>query len=515
MCKKKTNETKKRRNGWFGLTIAAVILAFILSAGTLVALACIYQKDPTHFAGAAEAALLSNGLAIIGLAIAVWTGMNISNAIQRKEVDELQAAMNEMQGQSKEIYKAMAHLEPSASFLQEVLKTGTDYSSEFFYCEFKKWPGIDADWGKLLQIERLFSLVLKKDRESVKSDITLEQTAKQAVELIESIDISTRDIVHKYLVLRKGEFYYYWARKIEDLDTRCRYFKQAQQSYFDFLKIMGASSEVYCNRMPYALEGYPNLAVYIANTLCALYVEVVQKYSTLKEMHKFDPVLLPFVEDSIPKSIEYGGYAVAWAKSSAFEGNEIIYRNLGCAYEWEDRLAANQFTNHNEVFANYKKAFACMAQTDGISEFRSRKVYHVLLSYYKKYIEKALGIEYEKDYTANVNKGLSLPNCEIEELLSQFIQYSDYALSNGRKYGFVINLNGFAYCYAALAEKMYGIRTRGVTDQECLKKAESVLHTLELIGRTDGDNEVYYNQLQKCCEFLQEHYPIVRTDRDE
>ncbi len=503
MCKKKkNNEAKKRRNGWFGLTIATVILTFILSAGTLVVLACIYQKDPTHFAGAAEAALLSNGMAIIGLAIAVWTGMNISNAIQRKEVDELQAAMNKMQDQSKEIYKSMAHLEPSASFLQEVLKTEADYSSEFFYCEFKKRPGIDADWGKLLQIERLFSLVLKKERESAKSDITLEKAAKQAVELIESMDISTRDIVHKYLVLRKGEFYFYWARNIADLDTRCRYFKQAQQSYFDFLKIMGASSEVYCNRMPYALEGYPNLAVYIANTLCALYVEVMQKYGTLKEMYKSDPILLPFVEDSIRKSTEYGKYAIAWAKGGAFEGNEIIYRNLGCAYEWEDRLAANLFTNHNEVFANYKKAFACMAQANDISEFRRRKVYYVLLSYYKKYIEKALGIEYEKDYTVNVNKGLSLQNFEIDELLSQFIQYSDYALSNGHKYGLVINLNGFAYCYAALAEKLYGIPTNGVTDQECLKKAESALNTLELIGRTDGDNEAYYNQLKKCRELL-------------
>ena len=59
----------------------------------------------------AENDIVTTGLTIIGLAIAVWTGFNISNAVSRREVEELKVKTENLQKQSDELTKIYDSLE--------------------------------------------------------------------------------------------------------------------------------------------------------------------------------------------------------------------------------------------------------------------------------------------------------------------------------------------------------------------------------------------------------------------
>ncbi len=519
MCKKKkTDEPKKRRNGWFGLTIAAVILTFILSAGTLVALACIYQKDPTHFAGAAEAALLSNGLALIGLAIAVWTGMNISNAIQRKEVDSLQDRVDELSrtsGQLKETSQAVArtlsYLDAESLFLQEILKTGGDYTSVFLYYAFQSESRIKADWDSLIQIERLFTQVQKMYKGSITEAIPLRTVANLALQKINDLQPTDHPTLKRYLIIRKADFHYYMGYVSNNPKQVYDHYRQTIDLYIDWLNVLGVELEDIESIDKMTTPVSRNMVAHIANGISLSYIKIAQMHEHLEKKGIADDI----IQSSGKQAVLYGEYAKAWAKTSDLGKDEFIFRNLGAAYEWRDILDKTPFASKNKVIGCNKEAFNKMVENGSVPVSRIRKVYYALFSYYKKYLESALEIENILGGGIDATKlPDELPN-DVATLLQNFIRYSDYALSDGHKYGFVINLNGFAYCYAALAEKVRNIPIDGVTYQECLEKAQSALDMLELIGRTDGDNEVYYNQLQKCYKFLQEHYPIARSDGDE
>ena len=63
------------------LEVLFIIFLFVISIVNNVSFRC-YEKI-------AESSLLASGIAIIGIAIAVWAGLNIVNAIERKDIEDL------------------------------------------------------------------------------------------------------------------------------------------------------------------------------------------------------------------------------------------------------------------------------------------------------------------------------------------------------------------------------------------------------------------------------------------
>ena len=88
------------------LTIIVLIMVVI----ALAAFVCSLQGTPNQ--GSAEETLLSSGIGIIGLAIATWAGLNISNSIDRKDIDELRQTLhNNIKPTFDKVEKEMKSLE--------------------------------------------------------------------------------------------------------------------------------------------------------------------------------------------------------------------------------------------------------------------------------------------------------------------------------------------------------------------------------------------------------------------
>ena len=82
------------------LEVLFIIFLFVISIVNNVSFRC-YEKI-------AESSLLASGIAIIGVAIAVWAGLNIANAIERKEYESLNDNINQIQRISKNIEEEQA-----------------------------------------------------------------------------------------------------------------------------------------------------------------------------------------------------------------------------------------------------------------------------------------------------------------------------------------------------------------------------------------------------------------------
>ena len=131
------NINKKDSNNIGFILFAIVILFFIIKAPLYI---YILRSNKVLFNEIAENDIVTTGLTIIGLAIAVWTGFNISNAVSRREVEELKVKTENLQKQSDELTKIYDSLENlnRKEFFRELLKTSEDVMSKYFYNEFQK-----------------------------------------------------------------------------------------------------------------------------------------------------------------------------------------------------------------------------------------------------------------------------------------------------------------------------------------------------------------------------------------
>ena len=138
---------KKRRKNGNTLLLVTLTMFALISVGTIggVILLCITSQGvPVQ---EVEATLLASGLSIIGMAISVWTGLNIVNAIEKKDVEQVQQQLAQteqtikwisretrdvkiIEKEQKEIYRGL--------FLQELLRTNHDAMSRYFYDLFAK-----------------------------------------------------------------------------------------------------------------------------------------------------------------------------------------------------------------------------------------------------------------------------------------------------------------------------------------------------------------------------------------
>ena len=92
-----TDGYKSELNTIFKSTRIAVI---IITTITIVSIIIITFIKSNNSVEKYEADLMASGLAIIGIAISVWAGLNIANAIEKKEVEDIKGLLEKL---SKEI----------------------------------------------------------------------------------------------------------------------------------------------------------------------------------------------------------------------------------------------------------------------------------------------------------------------------------------------------------------------------------------------------------------------------
>ena len=109
---KKEGAAMKKKDGTTGGHKFELYMIFIATCIAVVAIALattysIYKIPESTSMESSEkyiADLLASGLAIVGIAISVWAGLNIANAIERKDVDLIDTKIKEAYSNIEEIH---------------------------------------------------------------------------------------------------------------------------------------------------------------------------------------------------------------------------------------------------------------------------------------------------------------------------------------------------------------------------------------------------------------------------
>ncbi len=423
--KKKENTKSMKRMAWV-ILITFLIICVMSVVG--VVLIGVFQKTVTNIEKGVESTLLSTGLSIIGIAIAVWAGLNIINAVTKEDLYETKQKLEKMNDKYKNIYDetqktTISHYK--ALFLQELFKTEKDIFSRYFYYKFS--PDNDVRdvaedlefWSSLYQIEQKFVEVYNLHQSVYAENSVLVNKANTGIFLIEELkreksidtdELFTESItefksdnlnfmIKQFLHFRKAEFNFYKGYvKINNIET-VENFLSSAKSYFSFAGIFDCFKnqndidDIHVEIPDYKGK-HPEIAAYLANSIGESYSKMIHQLLTSFDKFKasrdnFDP---SFLEGCAQKAMFYCECAVKWAPKA----RETYYRNLGCAYERAEKLKGEIGTRKKEVLSNYKTSLSLMIKEKSPALYTQNNVYHVILSYYERIIKQRF-IEYDKN----------------------------------------------------------------------------------------------------------------------
>ncbi len=350
-----------------------------------------------------ESGIVATGMTVIGIAIAVWAGLNIVNAIERKEFQDLNERLSE---QTKLEFNELNIESFRESFLIELFKTQSDPFSLYFYREFSKYRINSIEkipYDKLLQIEQKYSQVYFMHTSKKETNKILLQYANDGILIINNIDGYTADINNKvfeeYLLSRLYDFYFYQGYCMEDNNNACACFLKAAKGFLNLSKKMDLglpSPKEICEKNKYEEVNSEkiDLCIYFANAIGESYSKNMRSYSTNNN-----------------KKREFGDCAIGYCKlavyllSSLSDKNqitserEVYYRNYAVALENYNNLFGT--IDYKEILNNYKKSFKLILNDNEDSEKRVKSVYYALLSYYHRLIEKLSGISGDNYKSSN------------------------------------------------------------------------------------------------------------------
>ena len=157
-------KNNNRRN-WFILFAVLSVISLLINAAFVLFVYLDGGSGDISKAEKIEASFISTGLSIIGLALSVWGGLNIINALDKKEIDKIKKDFDGF----KEVIKSMKSTVKKTKrsiqkntafekefnyqrFLQQLLISKNDAIAQYFYNEFTKVEADITDYGRLLII---------------------------------------------------------------------------------------------------------------------------------------------------------------------------------------------------------------------------------------------------------------------------------------------------------------------------------------------------------------------------
>lgn len=496
---------------------------------------------------------MSSGLAIIGIAISVWAGLNIANAIEKKEVEDIKSSVKEINElfnkNIDDIENVKNNIEDAKidvnsinrdigamskerqvvnwnTFLQELLETGHDAVSRYFYTEFS---GVSIEWGELIKmvlLEQNYSQIYNNYGENSRlKDVLLTKIKngiEQAEELEESLDTinnpAYEDMIKAYLQYRKTEFHFmsgYMVNKEEsykEFELAAEGFDESQRLLKINLPRVGTNIEKYVQ-----LKNV-ELAIFFANSIGESYSKITQNPPMTG---KTKEELKDYENECSKNAIFYLELAVKM--SEKLPQREVYYRNLGCAYERKDNN--NIFGENSEnIIGSYRKALKAVISYEE-NKGRVQKVYHTLLSYYEKYLKNKLSYDIERKGEIDVKTGeqkiiktnvfVDLQSFEtfIENLkngtlnehitsyLHDFNHVSELAVIDNPRFSINRSMYGFSLSWVIVLLLIHNedVESKfGTNIEEYLKEIHKCVLTLELMQMSDD----YYKDLKNRYEIL-------------
>lgn len=456
----KVSESKKEKSTkiWYAIIVIVFIIIVVLNEIPMI----IYMlgnksdEDKDVIKSIAEGSVISTGLDVIGLAIAVWTGLNIINAVSRQEVNKMKEDLNDIINSKEELSDIINKMENKSKneFLIELLKTDKDEMSRYYYKKFKEE---DVSFSKLIEIEHIFNKIYEMHTNgNVSSEQIIRETEELEIkikEISESIDdiceIGKLRFIENYLNFRKAEGLFYKGYELRDEEKKYDTYAEAVLIYLDVASKLDIKFPKYEAKLIFDDNFWENdvnkyynnseITAYFANTIGEAYGNMALARPKSKEFE---------IKSIASKAVFYGRFAVDCAEKHNIN-KEVYYKNLGCNYERLERIENNNsFFNSKNALDNYRKAFELTINKPQLSSKQMSRVYHTYLSYINKYIKNKLKIDFTEKKTNFFKKTNSLKDIsdiiininEMNKVASIAIIDDIRKTSNIAMYGFV---NGY------------------------------------------------------------------------
>lgn len=440
------------------------------------------------------------GVAIIGIAVSVWLGINISNMVDEKRIKEMDKSIggmnekiesmgdalkqkdseldhfskkaSEEQDRLKERIKDITNNNDEQNFINELQKTKYRYeSSEYlysFFCEDIKNKK-KINFSVCYEVERLCNLCSDAYEKGKWQD-----AYKYAVTALEALDCLDKDTdgVDTYINIRKSDSLFYKNVATTHLDKVITISESELQE----------SIKLYECVLPDVKE--KRIAGFIYNTIGYTYDILAENIKNIDKDKKY-------------KYLRYAIYNMETAVDNNKKGR--YYRNLGLAYE--------HFGMFEEARAQYIKA----VQVDA----KDYKGYNNIISITLKIIDYKLGVNNRADegkllfnyadIDANLKKELLnvLNNAKKYEELAIHANYffEDIQFNICKMYMYEYILNG---CMShntiekaiGYGKRAYHINNKSVGAKFCLRNAYESSHHIskawkineELVNLNVGDS---------------------------
>lgn len=370
----------------YGIVIISIFIAVVLIAiaNILCVLAMCYPqlfgiKLSRNLSDGEiiQSTILSDGIAIIGLAVAVWTGLNIANSIEKREVDRLQQRVHELN--KGIIERGLQHNQVERErFLHEMFATAKDEATNELIGLFRDLPiECNIPFLRLLYIEQKFRIVYELHRSEFNQDENLCKTAAEGIssakELLENVENSTAKL---YLHFRIAEFHFYMGycclgkKRLDHFITAINIYEELAAGFCAGIPEF-KSDELYPNINYLPCKKNPSISAYFCNSVGEAYSSIVQeKKQLMTEGVSADDLRI------------YGLKAIFFcAYANHLVTNSVYRRNLGCAIE---RIygAIEHYEELKEIYN-----MALLLGHKNASNFKT------LVSIYDKYINSILNIE--------------------------------------------------------------------------------------------------------------------------
>lgn len=534
-------KSKKRKGGHkSGLNtifIATCIAVVAIALATICSIYKIPESDSMESSEKYVADLLASGLAIIGIAISVWAGLNIANAIEKKEVEDIKSSVkgiNEQFEKKKEdIEKAKKDVEEITqnvvtmrnerrdvnwnTFLLELLETSQDTVSRYFYEQFSETP---IEWENIIEmvlLEQDFTQIYNNYGETSKVKNVLldkaENCINRASRLLSTVDTIKNPMLEKliriYLHYRITEFHFmngYMVDKEKSYDE----FKLAAKGFKESQKLLKIDLPSKKDNLDfYVQRDNLELAIYFANSIGEACSKVTHRSNIPKEnteeFESFKEEVNPYSEDAI----FYLNIAVKL--NEKLPQREVYYRNLGCAYERKDRNNYEFGTNAENIISNYKKALKAVISYEE-NKVKVENIYKTLLSYYHvwlnytfKSINKESNIFSDKEsfeiFMGNLKMKKDTLNEHTTGYLYDFNHVSELSVLDNPRFSLNRSMYGFSLSWIIVLllvhKEEIENRFKGTIEEYLIEIHKCVL-TLELMQMSDD----YYKDLKNRYEIL-------------
>lgn len=527
MCKKKSKMRKSETRDSQVLKIMTgmlrcAILVIVIFLGTSLIILSSDQFNSDKVIGEMFAACL----AIIGIAISVWIGLNIANAIDRREVDELRNSVIEISGQLTDVYGLQETVENRSknmvkldriSFLDELQKTSCDIASYTLYTIIQKQIKDEntkdievVPYERLLECEHAFSSVYVNNYRVTKSKDYILKRIEDGLKCVDDIRKIIAVCPEKYekfnwldlyLDYRVGDFNYYRGYNCA-ADSRMEPFEIAIQAYLNTSEQLGAklpTRMVTDWAVPQGCtEVQKKISAYMCNSVGDAYSNIVAVGRQLVKQQKIDVATLSLYGE---KAVFYCNCATQYDDS-----RETYFRNYGAAME-------HQYTTAHSGYLKPDFAKIMGAYKTSLEKECTPKGFKVTMSLIDKYINRVLNITFTKANEKRIPKLGGDDFCrhwralsdeeqrDVQNKLAELKKYAEMAKT-------IFPNSSYGYQYLCIYYRDMCAIATGPDKRSLHKSAQDEWEHLALIARNEAMTTILKNDLNDLIESFSVPCPL-------